>query len=198
MKTIKLSEIDTKEVKRKIQESPYKNIEIQELRSFIEEKLEKLLQDNKTRINFSERYKAIIDKYNSGNSTSENYFEDLIDFVDDLKEEDERNIKEGLTEEELELYDLLKKENLTKKEEEQVKLSAKKLYEAIMREDSETRVVDWYKDDQPRRKVKSRVEKILDSYLPKSYSRDIFSRKSETIFTHIMEDAMMGNQKYAS
>ena len=67
MKTISLAEINTEDIKRKIQESPYKNIEIQELRSFIEEKLEKLLQENKTRISFSERYKAIIDKYNSGN-----------------------------------------------------------------------------------------------------------------------------------
>ena len=198
MKTISLAEINTEDIKRKIQESPYKNIEIQELRSFIEEKLEKLLQENKTRISFSERYKAIIDKYNSGNSSNENYYEDLIDFVDDLKEEDERNIKEGLTEEELELYDLLRKDNLTKKEEEQVKLSAKKLYEAIMREDSETKVVDWYKDEQPRRKVKLRVEKVLDDFLPESYSRDIFTRKSEVVFTHLLEDAMMGSQRYVS
>lgn len=198
MKTISLAEINTEDIKRKIQESPYRNIEIQELRSFIEEKLEKLLQENKTRISFSERYKAIIDKYNSGNSSNENYYEDLIDFVDDLKEEDERNIKEGLTEEELELYDLLRKDNLTKKEEEQVKLSAKKLYEAIMREDSETKVVDWYKDEQPRSKVKLRVEKVLDDFLPESYSRDIFTRKSEVVFTHLLEDAMMGSQRYAS
>lgn len=198
MKTISLAEINTEDIKRKIQESPYRNIEIQELRSFIEEKLEKLLQENKTRISFSERYKAIIDKYNSGNSSNENYYEDLIDFVDDLKEEDERNIKEGLTEEELELYDLLRKDNLTKKEEEQVKLSAKKLYEAIMREDSETKVVDWYKDEQPRIIVRSKVEKILDNYLPESYGRDIFSRKSEVVFTHLLEDAMMGSQRYVS
>ncbi len=109
MRTLNLSEIDTKDIRNKIQASPYKNIEIQELRSFIEDKLDKLLEDNKTRISFAERYKAIIDNYNSGNSTNENYYEDLINFVDDLKKEDERHIREGLTEEELELYDLLKK-----------------------------------------------------------------------------------------
>lgn len=198
MKTLNLAEINTDDIRRKIEASPYKNIEIEELRAFIEEKLEKLLEDNKTRVNFSERYKSIIDKYNAGNSSNENYYEDLVDFVEDLKEEDERNIKEGLTEEELELYDLLKKNNLTKKEEEQVKLSAKKLYEAIIREDSETKVVDWYKDEQPRNRVKSSIEKILDNFLPESYGRDVFSRKSEIVFTHILEDAMMGNQRYAS
>lgn len=103
-----------------------------------------------------------------------------------------------MTDKELELYDLLKKDNLTKKEEEQVKLSAKKLYEAIMREDSETKVVDWYKDEQPRRKVKLRVEKVLDDFLPDSYNREIFTRKSDIVFTHLLEDAMMGSQRYAS
>src|SRR5699024_2112721 len=124
-----LTEVNTDDVKKKIEESPYKNIDIQELRLFIEDKLEQLLQENKTRTGFVERYKEIIERYNEGNSTNENYYEDLVDFVDDLKEEDERNVKQGLTEEELEIYDLLKKEKLTANEESKVKLSAKKLYE---------------------------------------------------------------------
>lgn len=197
MKTLNLSQIDTKDIRKKIQESPYKNIEIQELRSFIEDKLEKLLEDNKTRISFAERYKAIIDNYNAGNSTNENYYEDLINFVDDLKKEDERHIREGLTEEELELFDLLKKENLTKPEEQAVKLSAKKLYEAITSVDSGTNIVDWYKDEQPRQRVRSRVETILDSFLPESYNKEIFNIKTDIVFAHIMEEAMRG-RLYAS
>ena len=197
-KTLNLSEINTNDIRRKIQESPYKNIEIQELRAFIEDKLEKLLNKNKTRTGFAERYKAIIDRYNSGNSTNENYYEDLVNFVNDLKGEDERHVKEGLTEEELEIYDLLKKENLTQKEEEQVKLSAKKLYEAINLEDSGTRIIDWYKDEQPRQRVKSSIEKILDNFLPKSYDSHIFNIKSDVIFTHIIEQSMLNDRRYAS
>lgn len=197
MKTLKLSEIDTNDIRKKIEESPYKNIEIQELRSFIEDKLGKLLKDNKTRVSFAERYKAIIDNYNAGNSTNENYYEDLINFVDDLKEEDERHIKEGLTEEELELYDLLKKENLTKKEEQQVKLSAKKLYETITSKGNGTDVIDWYKDGQPRQMVRSRVEDVLDNFLPESYSKELFNIKTDIVFAHIVEKAMRG-RAYAS
>src|SRR5699024_4992432 len=103
MKTLNLTEVNTDDVKKKIEESPYKNIDIQELRLFIEDKLEQLLQENKTRTGFVERYKEIIERYNEGNSTNENYYEYLVDFVDDLKEEDERNVKQGLTEEELEI-----------------------------------------------------------------------------------------------
>lgn len=197
METLNLSEIDTKDIKRKIDSSPYKNIEIRELRSFIEDKLEKLLEDNKTRISFAERYKAIIDNYNAGNSKNENFYEDLIDFVDDLKEESERHVREGLSEEELEIFDLLKKENLTKKEEQQVKLSAKKLYETITKDDGATKIVDWYKDEQPRWRVRSGVEEVLDKFLPQSYSKDMFNIKTDIVFAHIVEEAMKGRQ-YAS
>ncbi|HZK56698.1 MAG TPA: type I restriction enzyme endonuclease domain-containing protein, partial [Clostridia bacterium] len=197
MKTLNLLEIDTKDIKRKIDSSPYKNIEIRELRSFIEDKLEKLLEGNKTRISFAERYKAIIDNYNAGNSKNENFYEDLIDFVDDLKEESERHVREGLSEEELEIFDLLKKENLTKKEEQQVKLSAKKLYETITKDDSATKIVDWYKDEQPRWRVRSGVEEVLDEFLPQSYSKDMFNIKTDIVFAHIVEEAMKGRQ-YAS
>lgn len=198
MRSYNLSDINTDGIRRTIKESPYKNIEIQELRGFIEKKLEELIEDNKTRISFSERYKSIIDKYNSGNSTNENYYEELVDFVEDLKEEDERHIKEGLTEEELEIYDLLKKDKLSKKDEEKVKLSAKKLLEAIKKEESITNTVDWYKDEQPRRKVKSRIEKVLDDFLPQSYDKPTFNLKADILFTHILEGAMKGRQFYAS
>ncbi|WP_425549044.1 type I restriction enzyme endonuclease domain-containing protein [Amphibacillus indicireducens] len=191
MKTLNLSEINTDDIRKKIQESPYKSIEIQELKLFIESKLEILLEENKTRTNFVERYKEIINRYNSGNSTNEDYYEDLVDFVDNLKKEDERHVREGLTEQELEIYDLLKKDKLTKKEEEKVKLSAKKLYETITNEQSKTNVIDWYKDEQPRQAVKFEVESILDETLPNSYDKEIFNVKTEIIMTHLMEEAMM-------
>ncbi|KRG10723.1 deoxyribonuclease [Virgibacillus soli] len=193
MKTLNLSEINTENVRKTIKESPYKNIEIQELRMFIEDKLGKLLQENKTRVNFVERYKELINRYNAGNSTNEDYYDDLVDFVDNLKQEDERHVREGLTKEELEIYDLLKKDKLTKKEEEIVKLSAKKLFETIKSEQSKTKVIDWYKDTQPREAVKSEIETILDETLPDSYDKEIFNLKTEVIMTHLMEEAMMGS-----
>ncbi len=193
MKTLSLTDINTDDVRKRIQSSPYKNIEIYELRLFIEEKLEKLLEDNKTRISFAERYKAIIDNYNAGNSSNENYYEELIKFVEELKEEDERHIREGLTEEELELFDLLKKDKLTKEEEKQVKLSAQKLYELIISDDSDIKTVDWYKDEQPREKVKSKIINILDRFLPVSYTKDLFVAKTDLVFTHIIEESMKGN-----
>ncbi len=192
MKTYNLLSIKTDDIRKIIKESPYKNIEVLELKLFIEDKLKKLLEDNKTRISFAERYKAIIDNYNSGNTVNENYYDELVKFIDDIREEEERHIKEGLSEEELELYDLLKKDKLKKEEEKAVKLSAQKLYQAIIAKDSETRIIDWFKDVQPRERVKSKLRDILDAYLPSCYDKNIFNIKSDIIFTHIVEEAAMG------
>ena len=76
-----------------------------------------MLECNITRIDFAQRYQRIIDQYNSGGSATEIDFEDLLNFAKDLNEEQERHIREGLTEEELELFDLMKKEKFTKAEE---------------------------------------------------------------------------------
>lgn len=45
-----------------------------------------------------------------------------------LRAEEERHIKEELSEDELELFDLLRKEQLTVDEEKRVRLAAKELY----------------------------------------------------------------------
>ena len=52
--------------------------------------------------------------------------------MEDLKAEEERHVKEDLTEAELEIFDLLRKDKLTKEEEKKVKLAAKQLYTTLV------------------------------------------------------------------
>ena len=49
-------------------------------------------------------------------TAKENSIEDLVNFARTLKAEDERHIREGLNPDELELFDVLKKETMTQKE----------------------------------------------------------------------------------
>ncbi|MEH7277133.1 type I restriction endonuclease subunit R [Neobacillus vireti] len=197
-KVIDLSKLDIDKIREQFKQTPYKNIEISDLRVFIEEKLSAMLNKNVTRTKFSEMYSKIIDRYNSGGSENENFYEELIKFVEKMKDEDERHIKENLTEEELELFDLLKKEKLTKKEEQQVKLSAKKLYEALLEEKNGLLIIDWYKDEQPKLKVQSKVQDVLDKTLPQSYDRVIFKEKLDIVFNHIVDRAITGYSFVAS
>ncbi|HMS50767.1 MAG TPA: DUF3387 domain-containing protein, partial [Chitinophagales bacterium] len=142
-KQIDLSKLDLDKLKEEYKQAPYKNIEIADLRAFIQDKLQMMMDRNVTRGSFAEKLEEIIDRYNSGNSTNENYFDDLIAFVEKMKEEEMRATREGLTEEELELFDLLKKEKLTKDEEQKVKLAAKNLLKRLKDERPKVLINDW-------------------------------------------------------
>jgi type I restriction enzyme R subunit len=124
-KTWDLSKINFDKLKEEFQLVKYKNIEIADLRAFIQQKLEQMLKENAARTDFATRLQGIIDAYNAGSSLADNYFEELIKFTRDLKEESERHIREGLTEDELELFDLLRRDKMTKEETQKVRLAAK-------------------------------------------------------------------------
>ncbi len=191
-KVIDLSKLDFEKIRAQFKETPYKNIEISNLRVFIEEKLQAMLQKNVTRLKFSELYKNIVDRYNAGGSENEDFYEQLMKFVEKMKQEEERHFRENLSEEELELFDLLKKDKLTNTEEQQVKLAAKKLYQTLIEKKTELLIVDWYKDEQPKLKVQTVVQNVLDQTLPSSYNRVIFKQKLDVVFNHIIDRAMTG------
>jgi len=58
-----LSQIDFDKLKADFKEVQYKNIEIAELRAFIDDKLEKMMKQNVTRADFAQRLQEIIDRY---------------------------------------------------------------------------------------------------------------------------------------
>ena len=192
-KIIDLSRIDAEELKKEIRQAKYKAIEIDDLKVFLEKALEQMLSINITRQRFSQRFKGIVDKYNAGGSENEDYYEQLVELIKDLKEEDNRAAAEGLTEEELELFDLLMAgKKLTKAEEQQVKLSAKNLYKKLTEHKAELFVVDWYKDEQPVKKVEDAIEESLDADLPESYDSTSFKAKAALLLNHFIDMAVQG------
>lgn len=163
----------------------------------MEDKLNQMLQQNTTRADFARRLQEIIDRYNSGGASTENYYIALVDFAENLQQESERHVREGLTEDELELFDLLKKDQMTMEETQKVKLAAKSLLERLLSTQPKVLVQDWYKNDQTQRQVKSTVETVLDQNLPESYDRAIFKMKCDSIFDLIYNHASAG-QKWAA
>ncbi len=192
-KVIDLSKIDVDELRREIKVAQYKAIEIDDLKAFIETALQQMLSRNCTRNKFSDRFKRIIDSYNAGGTENEDYYEQLVKLVEELKKENERANTEGLTEEELEIFDLLVAgKKLTQAEEQKVKLSAKNLFKKLTEKRSELLVVDWYKDEQPRAKVQSAVETSLNVDLPESYDAVSFKAKINLLMNHFVDMAVQG------
>ena len=191
-KTWDLSRIDFEKLREDFQHASYKNIEIADLRAFIQHKLDQMLKQNVTRADFAQRLQSIIDAYNAGSSSADNYFAELVKFTEELKEESERYIREGLTEEELELFDLLKKDRMTKEEAQKVRLAAKTLLQRLRDATPRVLVQDWFKDSQTRRQVRSAVEDVLNAHLPDSYDRVLFGQKCDNVFELMVNYASQG------
>ena len=192
-KVIDLSKIDVEELRSEIKKATYRAIEIDDLKAFLEKALQDMINRNCTRTQFSQRFKGIIDRYNAGGSENEDYYEQLVKLLEDMQKEQQRPNTEGLTEEELEVYDLLVRgKKLTQAEEQKVKLAAKNLFKKLTAEKDELLVVDWYKDDQPRLKVKSAIEYALNEDLPESYDKESFEAKTNLLLNHFIDMAIQG------
>ena len=192
-KVIDLSKIDVEALRKELNATPYKALEVEDLRSFIEQTLVQMINRNCTRVKFSERYKNIIDKYNAGGSENEDYYEKLLQLVEELKKEQSRSTDIGLKEEELEIYDMLiSGRKLTKAEEQKVILASKNLYKKLLEEKDKVMVVDWYKDEQPRHQVLALIQTSLNEDLPMSYDRMSFNDKTHLLFEHFVDMAVQG------
>jgi type I restriction enzyme R subunit len=163
----------------------YQRTSAEKLKSNINNKLKKMVQVNRTRINYLDKFHQMIDEYNSGSRNVEWFFNELINFAQDLKTEDKRAIANKLTEDELAIFDLLTKPEitLTKEEESEVKQVARELLETLKREKL---VLDWRKRQQTRAGVEVAIKDILDK-LPQSYSTDIYEEKCLEVYKHIYE-----------
>ena len=193
-----LSKIDFDKLKDEFKKTPYKNIQIADLRAFLEKKLADMLKQNRTRRDFAERLQEIIDNYNSGSSSADADFLELVRFTEALREEEERHLRKGLTEDELEIYDLLCKAKMTIEEEKKVRLAAKALLKRLTDESPKVLVQDWFKDSQTRLAVRDEVGTVLDKYLPEeSYEKNLFAEKRDKVF-ELTLDLAINHLKWAA
>ncbi|MFA4828017.1 MAG: type I restriction endonuclease subunit R [Thermodesulfovibrionales bacterium] len=190
-KKIDLSRIDFEALKKKFDKGKKKYTQVAMLEAVIRGKLEKLVRLNKMRAGLLEKLQKMIAEYNSGSMNIENLFEELLDFVKKLDEEEQRGIKENLSEEELALFDLLKKPKLIKKETDQVKLAAKKLLRVL---NNEKLVLDWRRKQQTRAEVQFTIETVLDETLPESYTPEVYQEKCAMAYQHVY-DSYYGDGK---
>jgi len=109
----------------------------------------------------------------------------LQTFVRELDEEDRRGIREGLSEEELALFDILTKPELKMTEKERA--AVKKVVQTLLqRLKDEKLVLDWKKRQQSRADVRLAIETMLDE-LPRTFTREIYARKCDLVYQHVFE-----------
>ena len=132
--TFDLSKIDMEKLREEFAKRVrHKATALQDIREIVEQKLADMLARNPLRMDYQEKYEEIVADYNREKDrvTTEDTFRRLTELMDELDEEEKRGIEEGLSEDELALFDLLKKDNLAKTERERVKQASRDLLASI-------------------------------------------------------------------
>jgi type I restriction enzyme R subunit len=187
--TFDISKIDFERLRKEFERSPIKRTTVQNLKLAIEQRLQQLLEQNPLRTDFQRHYEEIVADYNREKDrlTIEQTFEALLKLVQELDEEENRAIREGLDEESLAIFDLLKKPALSAPAIKRIKKIAVELLETLKAE--KLKIDHWRDKEATRDAVRIAIRNFLlkeDTGLPvDSYTEDEVSVKSEDVFRHV-------------
>ena len=155
------------------------------LKAAIRAQLEKMVQINRTRANFAEKFEELIEKYNAGSATIEELYNELMALSGSLNDEQQRHVREQMSEEELVIFDILTRPapELSAKERAEVKKVARELLARL----KELLVLNWRQKSTARSQVKLGIEDALDTGLPRAYTPELYQLKCAAVFEHVYE-----------
>ena len=166
-----LSKIDFEALRSRFKESKHKNTDLEVLKAAIRAQLEKLIRLNKTRADFAEKFEELIESYNTGSRNIEELFEELLKLSRNLSEEQQRHVRESMTEEELVIFDILTRPapELSADERAEVKRVARDLLTRL----KQLLVLNWRQKSTARSQLKLTIEDTLDTLAPRLHARDV-------------------------
>jgi type I restriction enzyme, R subunit len=181
---IDLSNLNFEKLRELFEKQPMNKV-VYDLQKAVDQKLNRMMQENPHRADFYKKYLKIIQEYNEGKDEEaiKKAFQELMKFIDELNHEEQRSMRENLDEETLAIYDLLRKENLTKKEEELVKRIAKETLEKLKQEKLKGSM--WRESAQVSAQIRIIIRDSL-LYLPQEhYPDDEIDIKTLDVYQHI-------------
>ncbi len=180
-----LSALDTDALRDFFAKLDNKNLQAESLSAELKEKIEEMVRRNRKRARFMERLNLLLKEYNSGAHDIDQLLNDLVALAKDLNEEEQRSVKEGLTEDELAIFDLLRKENLNPDEIAKVRLVAKELLEQL-----KPKLVPGWRDFEPLRAgVKITISEVLFPKLPEQvYTESDCEYKGLEVYNFVYEN----------
>ncbi len=181
-----ISAIDFDLLRREFAKVKKKNLVLKDLEELIRMKLDKMLFANPERINYYERYQQIIDDYNSeqDRATIEKTFMDLVDLANSMNQEEQRYVREGFaSDEELSLYDMLFREDLSKNDIKKLKEVAASLLQKIKTKISE--LDHWTDKQETKAAVDNLIRDTLWAQLPECYDEVSISVYRQQIYEYV-------------
>ena len=180
-----LSKINFEALAQRFKQSKHKNTELEVLKAAIRAQLEKMIRLNRTRADFAEKFEELIESYNNGSRNIEELFGELIRLSNNLTEEQERHVRENLSEEELVIFDILTRPApaLSAEERAEVKKVARELLARLKK----LLVLNWRQKSTARSQLKLAIEDLLDTGLPRAYTPEVYQQKCSAVFEHVYE-----------
>lgn len=163
-----------------------KNLVLKDLEEVIQQKLDSLLFVNPDRINYYERYQQIIDDYNSeqDRATIEKTFMELMDLANQMSQEEQRYVREGFTsDEELSLFDMLFRDDLSKTDIEKLKEVAASLLQKIKMKIAE--FDHWTDKQETKAAINNLIRNTLWTELPECYDEDSILICRQQIYEYV-------------
>lgn len=163
-----------------------KNLVMRDLEEVIQQKLDRMLFHNPNRIDYYERYQKIIEAYNSeqDRATIEKTFMDLMDLANQMNQEEQRYAREGFSnDEELSLYDMLFREDLSKNDIKKLKEVAAALLQKIKAKIAE--LDHWTDKQDTKAAVDNLIRDTLWADLPECYDEVSISMYRQRIYEYV-------------
>ena len=131
-----------------------------------------------------EKLEKLVESYNLGTLDVEAFFEALKGLVAEMEEEERRAAREGLTEDELAVFDLLTKPKpkLTKAQEVEVKKVAREL---LVKLQDQLAVDTWRTKQQTRAAVQSTIRFTLNELPEEPYPEPVWNEKVDAVWAFI-------------
>ena len=129
-----ISGINFELLRREFARSREKHLVMKDIQDLLQERIAQMMSQNPSRINFYEKYQEIIRDYNKeqNRATIEKTFEELMKLSNELTEEEKRYLREGFeNDEQLSMFDVLMKDDLSKDDIKKIKKVAVDLLEKI-------------------------------------------------------------------
>ena len=184
-----LSGLDFERLRREFGRNRAKRTTVQNLKAAVEKRLRAMLGRNPTRADLQARLEEIVAEYNREKDrvTIERTFEKLLKLVAELDREESRAVREGLDEESLALFDLLRKDGLSANETRKVKKAAVGLLEILKAEIG--RVSRWREKEATRAAVRAAAGNFLwdeETGLPSPrYSEEEVETRVADVYRHV-------------
>jgi type I restriction enzyme R subunit len=195
--TFDLSQIDLKKLQEEFAKKVrYKATAVEDIRVIVEKKLAEMLGRNPTRMDYQQKYEEIVADYNreKNRASIEDTFRRLIELMDTLDDEQKRAVEEGLSEDELAVFDLLKKDNLGKSERERVKQASRELLQSIKSRLSE--LDHFWEKEQTKADVEVFIlDKVFSSLPTPPFTGDEKKLVAANVYAHVWQQAVNTSQQ---